>query len=256
MEEHINRLKREVRLLKGYVLAVLLLLGTISLAAFHQAGRTRFSEIDVERLNVIEKDGTLRLAIANPERLPAPTFYGKEYPGIRGGVAPGNPGIAGMIYFNDEGTEMGGFGWSGGKTDDGGHRAVGLLTFDQYNQNEVMALTYVDENGRRSAGLTIYDRPNVSLQPVIERLYEIAQLPDGPERTRRRRELADERRERGETGARRVYAGRDRSKAAVVTLADPQGRPRLRMSVDSLGAPRLEFLDENGTVTRRLPGAQ
>jgi hypothetical protein len=253
MEEHINRLRREVRLLKAYLLTVLLLFGMISLAAFHQAGRTRFNEIDVERLNVIEKDGTLRLAIANSARLPAPTFYGKEYPGTRGGVAPG---MAGMIYFNDEGTEMGGFGWSGRETAHGGHRAVGLLTFDQYNQNEVMALSYVDEDGHRRAGLTIFDQPDVSLQPVIQRLYEIAQLPDGPEKTRRRRELVNELRERGETGARRFYAGRDPSKAAVVVLADPQGRPRLRMSVDSLGAPRLEFLDENGTVTHHLPGAQ
>ncbi len=41
--------------------------------------------------------------------------------------------------------------------------------------------------------------------------------------------------------------------AAAVVLSDPQGRPRLRMTVDSLGAPKLELLDENGKITQQLP---
>jgi hypothetical protein len=53
--------------------------------------------------------------------------------------------------------------------------------------------------------------------------------------------------------AERVYVGRDRSRAAVVHLSDPQGRPRLRLVVDSLGVPSLEFLDDAGKVTARLP---
>ena len=38
-------------------------------------------------------------------------------------------------------------------------------------------------------------------------------------------------------------------------LADPHGHPRIRMKVDSLGVPSLEFLDSAGTVTYRLPAA-
>ena len=44
-----------------------------------------------------------------------------------------------------------------------------------------------------------------------------------------------------------------RSRAAVLNLYDPNGKPRLRLKVDSLGAASLEFLDEQGTVTARLP---
>ena len=53
--------------------------------------------------------------------------------------------------------------------------------------------------------------------------------------------------------AERVYLGRNISKAAVINLSDRSGRPRIRMMVDSLGTPSLEFLDEQGHVTARLP---
>jgi hypothetical protein len=53
--------------------------------------------------------------------------------------------------------------------------------------------------------------------------------------------------------AQRVYVGRDGTKSSVVDLSDPSGRPRLRLRVDSLGQPSLEFLDAQGAVTMRLP---
>jgi hypothetical protein len=51
----------------------------------------------------------------------------------------------------------------------------------------------------------------------------------------------------------RLFIGRDYSKSAVLTLADRNGKPRLRLSVDSIGAARIEFLDDAGHVTRTLP---
>jgi hypothetical protein len=53
--------------------------------------------------------------------------------------------------------------------------------------------------------------------------------------------------------AERVWLGRDRAKSAVINLSDPNGKPRLRLMVDSSGVPSLEFLDANGQVTARLP---
>ena len=58
------------------------------------------------------------------------------------------------------------------------------------------------------------------------------------------------------TAVPRVFIGRDTSKVARLTLADTLGRPRLALSVDSLGAARIEFLDEAGRVVSTvLPGA-
>jgi hypothetical protein len=51
----------------------------------------------------------------------------------------------------------------------------------------------------------------------------------------------------------RVYMGRDLVKSAVINLSDPNGKPRLRLAVDSLGAASVEFLDRAGRVMSRLP---
>jgi hypothetical protein len=40
----------------------------------------------------------------------------------------------------------------------------------------------------------------------------------------------------------------------VINLSDRQGRPRLRLVVDSLGAARIDFLDAGGRVTRSVTG--
>ena len=246
------KIQRELRLLKGYALVSMLLFAALLFGAAQTAAkRTRFEEIDVERINVVEKNGTVRLAISNPERLPHPTFYGKEYRGIRSGDAQRG---AGMIYFNDEGTEMGGFVWSGRKADDGGHRAHGLLTFDQYNQNEALALSYFDAGGKRSAGLSVMDQPNTSIQEVADGLLAIQKLPDGEEKSRRLKEYQEQLKREGKVGgAVRFFAGRDQSDTAMVVLSDPKGRPRLRLTVDGSGAPKVEFLDEKGKVTHELP---
>jgi len=250
MEERIVRLERDLRLFKRYTVGLTLTLSALLLVAFRQASRTRFTVIDVERLNVVERNGRVRLAIANPERLPPITFYGKEYPGLRGGNAPGG---AGMVYFNDEGTENGGYIWHGRRLPDGTHRAAGFLTFDQYNQDEALTLGYMDVNGQRRAGLTVIDEPNGSLQPLLDSMMVFRSLRDSAERAARMQRLRETQARHGEIRANRVFVGKDPTRSAVVSLADPRGRPRLRLTVDSLGAARLEFLDENGNVTRRLP---
>jgi hypothetical protein len=248
--ERIDRLQREISLVKRYTIGIALLFAVLSLAALRQSGRSRFTEIDVERLNIVEKDGTLRLAIANPERMVPITFYGKEYPGLRGGSAPG---AAGMVYFNEEGTEVGGYVWRGKTLEDGSHTAAGFLTFDQYNQDETLTLSYIDQNGRRRVGLTVIDEPDASLQPVLDSIMVLRALPDGPEKTRRREQLREWQRERGGRRADRLFVGKDPTRSSLVSLFDPMGRLRLKLSVDSLGTPRLQFLDENGKVTTQLP---
>ena len=54
--------------------------------------------------------------------------------------------------------------------------------------------------------------------------------------------------------AQRMFLGKDPSKSAVLNLSDPNGKPRLRLVVDSLGAARIEFLDAAGKVTNTVTG--
>lgn len=243
-----NRLKRELRVLRVHALVTTPLLLILALGAFYRAQQqTRFTEIDVERINIIEPDGKLRMVISNRPRSTGPIYKGEPF-GYPGGSRPG------IIFFNDEETENGGLTFHGSRQPDGSFRAGGILTFDQFDQDQIVVLRYTDDTGRRQAGLTFLDRTDGNIFDLVAERDSIMQMPDGPERA-----AALERWRAPRNGvplvAQRVYVGRNVDRAATLTLSDPTGRPRLRLMVDSLGAASVEFLDETGAVTARLPQA-
>lgn len=247
MTDH-ARLARDVRLLKGYALASTAAFAILALGAFRPAGpdKVRFTEVDVERLNVVEPDGALRMVLSNRPRSIGPIYKGKPF-GYPGGSRPG------IIFFNDEGTENGGLTFEGRTGADGRYRASSGFSFDQYNQDQVLYFQYQDDNGTRRTGLTIADRAPVDIYSLVQARDSIMRLPEGPVRAEALRRWAAPR-DGVPLMAQRVYVGRDPARNAVVSLADPDGRPRLRLVVDSLGQGRVEFLDEAGRVTSRLPG--
>jgi hypothetical protein len=241
-----HRLRRELRLLRAHALVTTPLLIVVALAAMRQdAPKRRFTELDVERLNIVEPDGKLRMVIANRPRSIGPIYKGKPF-GYPGGTRPG------IIFFNDEGTENGGLTFQGRRGPDGKFTAGNHLSFDQYGQDQVVVLNYTDDNGRRQVGLSFFDRADVDIFDWVAERDSIMALPDSAARAAALVKLRGPR-----NGvplvAQRVYLGRDRGRAAVLSLSDPNGRARLRLVVDSLGAPSLEFLDEGGKVTARLP---
>ncbi len=137
----------KVRLLKVYVgvASVITLAGTgiaTSLAA--QNERQRFAEIDVERINVVEANGQLRLVISNSERAPDPVIHGKQMKRV-GGNAPG------LIFFNEDGQERGGLMYSNNNAS---------LTFDKYQQPELLRFAYSEGPQGSEGGLSVIDRPN------------------------------------------------------------------------------------------------
>jgi len=242
-----RRLARRVRVLELYAAASTCVLLVLALTAFRrQPGRARFTEMDVERINVVEPDGKLRMVIANRPRSIGPIYKGKEF-GYKGG---GRPGI---IFFNDEGSENGGLGFSGARGADGTYRASSQLAFDQYDQDQILYLSYTDQNGVRRTGLTVADRAEANIFDLVQARDSIqSALPAGPARDSALRVLMGPR-----NGvplmAQRVFLGRDPAKNAVVNLSDPQGKPRLRLVVDSTGRASVQFLDADGRVTYSLP---
>jgi hypothetical protein len=239
-------IRRELRLLKGYAMVVTILLGTLSIAAFRQSSqKVRFTEIDVERINIVEPDGKLRMVISNRPRSIGPIYKGKPF-GYPGGTRPG------MIFFNDEGTENGGLTFTGRTREDGTYSSSVGMSFDQFNQDETLTLRYTDENGRKASAITIADRDTRDIYDLIMQRDSINRMTDSTARTAALQRLFGPR-DGVPLAATRVYLGRDRSKAAVLNLYDPNGKPRVRLKVDSLGGASLEFLDEQGVVTARMP---
>src|SRR5262245_24077785 len=169
---------------------------TIVLLSGFQINNTRFGEITVERINVVDEDGQNRLVISNSSRMPGVIQ--------RGELLTANGGRTGMLFFNDEGTEAGGLIFSGKKVD-GKVTAAGSLTFDQYEQDQTIALQYVDDGGARRAGLNIVDHSTTaSTKDVIERNRSLNAMPEGPEKTAARQAFRELR------SRPRLYVGRSR----------------------------------------------
>ncbi len=233
-------LQRSVRVLQGY--AVVLTAAVVVLGVLEwreRQGTKRFTEVDAERVNIIEPDGTPRLVLSDKARFPGLILKRKEYPHPRA--------TAGLLFFNDEGTEDGGLAYRGSGTDSGSSADAELM-FDQYDQDQTVGLEYSDKRGQHLAGLHVWDRPDsLPIEQVFARFQIIQAMPEGPERTRALQEL------HGAQGATRLFAGKTADHTAIVALSDPRGRQRLRLIVDKAGAARIEFVDSTGRVTSTLP---
>jgi hypothetical protein len=242
-----DSIQRDIRFLKRYAVVSTLAFAALALSAFRQEKNAKFDVIDVQRINVVEPNGHYRMVLSNRPRSIGPIYKGKPF-GYAGG---GRPGI---IFFNDEGTENGGFTFTGRVDSTGRYRAQTHLSFDQFNQDQVVNLDYADDNGRKLMGLSILDRAHVDIYDWVMRRDSIGRIADTARRAAAMREL------RAPVNgvplsAPRLFVGRDRTGSAILNLHDPQGRIRLRMLVDSLGAARIEFLDSDGRVTSRMPAA-
>ena len=235
-------LRRQFVLLRAYALVSSLILVVLVTAAFRaQTAAASFGEITVERVNVVDRNGTLRMVIAGKDRM---------HPGVMDGVTIDRPRpVAGMLFFNDEGDEVGGLTYTGTVAGGRGRANAGIM-FDQLKQDQTIGLSYSESNGQRSAGLQVWDRSDtVRLSELITKLNAANKLPAGSERDAAIAAV----RSTAPPGPRRVFVGKTPDKAATVVLADAEGRARLRLTVDASGNPRIEFLDEAGQVVARIP---
>ena len=206
-----------------------------------------FDELDVQRINIAEPDGKPRVVISSRKRMPGLYWGGKEY-------KHHSRDDGGFLFFNDEGDEVGGMTFSNRtvKNKDGSTQsgAGSSLLFDQYKQDQTVGLQYREENGKRSAGLRVWQRPDQSLFPIIELSDKAARAGSDAERDAIRKQMMEIAKGWGPVGE-RVFAGKE-ADDAIVRLADQNTRPRLVLRVDGAGEPSVEFLDEAGKVARRI----
>ncbi len=234
-----SKLERDVRFLKIYATLATLIVAVLLLAGFNQVQqKQKFGEIDVERINVVEKDGKLDLVISNSERMPPAIVNGKTFP-------PRSPRGPGMLFYNGKGDEDGGLSFGSRSLPDGKYSASGQIMFDQYNNDQIVGISYSDNNGSRTAGLHVWDRSDTPLDQVMAKI----DAAKGPERDALLKKLVDA----GEVGAHRVFVGKLPDKSAQIVLSDTKGKARLTVSVDAAGNPKISFLDEAGKVTYSLP---
>src|SRR6186997_468418 len=139
------------RVLAIYSSVVTTMLAVLVLAGVVAAKTETFDEIDVRRTNIREPDGTLRLVISNRARLPGVIVQGKEQP-------PVDRPQAGLLFYNDEGSENGGLVFSGHRNVNGDiTESGGSLSFDRYAGNQVVQLAGVHDSTDHIVGLIVSD---------------------------------------------------------------------------------------------------
>ena len=188
-----------------------------------------FDTITVKRINIVENDGTLRMVLSNKALFPGVIVKGKEH-------AQDRP-FAGMLFFNDEGTENGGLIFNGSRDAEGKVSSGVSLTFDRYQQDQQLQLLGIDESGRHFAGMTINDVADGFARPIYSEVDEAAKKARTPAITKR------------------MYVGKTPSGDAAIQLADANGKPRLALKVTPGGEAQIIFLDESGKPSRVLGAA-
>ena len=235
-----DSLRRDIRFLKLYAVTMTAGCAVLLLTGFTlQDARQAFTEIDVERINIVEADGTLRMVISNQQR---------QHPGIVNGkvIERSGPRPPGMIFFNHLGDEMGGlvFGANG----ETGH--FGSFTWDKVRNDQTIGFRHLEgDNGAYSTALEMWQQPNIPADIMMAKYDSAMALSDATARDAAIQAL----REQGELTTRRLFFGKGRNDALILDMRDVRGRTRIRMSVAPDGTPLLEFLDADGQVVHRVP---
>src|SRR5688500_12532374 len=204
-------LRRELRFLRIYTVTSSLVLVVLCTAAFRQStapqstANQTFGEITVGRMNVVDADGALRLVISNKDRM---------HPGMMDGKLIERPRpVAGLLFFNEEGDEVGGLTFTGRLVDGRGRPTVGLM-LDQFKQDQTIGISYSETDGRRTAGLQVWDRPDTPLSELIAGLNAANALADPAARQKAIAAI----RASAPPAPRRLFAGKLPDRSASVSL--------------------------------------
>jgi hypothetical protein len=208
----------------------------------------------VERLEIVEPDGTPAVVIANSQRPIAATIGGQV---IMRDQEEERRGVPSMIFFDGKGDEVGGL-LFGVRTSAGGFSAVRQLSLDAYGQDQTVVLRHIQDPRGSTSGLVISQRPNHS---ILDALKELGLAPGAPRAAMDAAieavpEAGRAERLRGLFGTERAFLGAVPSGEATLTLRDGQGRRRIVIEAPDGRDPSIRILDAQGNTVLRLPESE
>jgi hypothetical protein len=235
-----TKLEREVRILKLYAIGSTIVFTALIMVGFNTVHKNqKFEEIDVERINIVERNGDLKMVISNKER---------QHPGIVNGkvIERDYPRPPGIIFFNQMGDEMGGLVY--GENGPDGH--FGSFTWDKVRGDQTMGYRHLEgADGSYESGIQMWQQPNIPSEVSLAKRDSVMKITDKELRKAAFKGL----RANNLITTRRLFLGKNRDDAAVLEMLDLQGNTRIVLMVEPGGTPKLIFLDEEGDITYSLP---
>ncbi len=227
-----DKSKNEIKFLKVYSGFLTIALMATIFYVVTQTKKRNFKEITVERINVVESNGDLKLVISNSKRQHQGIINGKPLP-IR-------ERQAGLIFFNSVGDECGGLVY------DGNNKEAGLvLSVDKYRDDQVLQLQYIEntEKDERKYGIQFWDYPKEDgFQERFEAFEDLQKIEDNKARSSAYLKMKQE----GLLPEDRMFVGKRMNKDVGLFINDNKGRPRIKIYIDKENNPKMEFLNEEG----------
>jgi hypothetical protein len=232
-------MEKEIRLLKIYAAVMTIGCAVLFAILFSLINSKKFEEINVERINIIEADGKLRMVLSNKARQHPGTMDGITYEERKGQRPPG------IMFFGENGNEVGGLVFDGNE----GKGQGGSLTFDKFRGDQTVQFIHDEEtDGRYFAGLKMNDQ-NMPLNDLLKKSKEISNLATKEEQEAAWGRLKAE----GLLMTERLRIGKDQEKSSIIKMRDAKGNTRIELKVEASGNPKISFLDEDGKVIYSLP---
>ncbi len=206
--------------------------------AAQQGQDLTLDRLTVHRIDVVKPDGITRLVISDKAEFPGGFFKGREF-------TRADRSGAGMLFMNDEGTENGGMMWGGEQEKDGKMESSGHLSFDGYEQDQMMSLDSFQEGQLSGTEYQINDNatPTLFTPEVMDAFSRVQMMPSGTAKKEAMKEL---RKKYPVRLVPRAQMEREPDGSAALRLRDAAGRTRILLQVTADGTPTMEFLDEHG----------
>ncbi|PWV49128.1 hypothetical protein [Chitinophaga sp. S165] len=242
LHNEIMQLRRQMNFFRMYaIVSSVLILAFIGYGFRKAAQDDIIKNLRAEKIEIVEPDGTVKLALFNKDNLPPAIYNGKKMSRQGGGES-------GLMFYNTEGEECGGLIYSGQGENNKGENELSI-TYDKYKQDQVVQLSYIQRaNGNHTKGLTIFERPDFSVDKAMATLDSIRSHVKDPEEQQK---VIDNLKAAGYFGYTRMFAGQQGQRTGIF-VRDTKGRIRLETIVNENDEPEIIFYNEDGSIHKKI----
>lgn len=202
-------------------------------------------ELRVQRIRVVEPEGTTRMIIGNSATMNILPLRGEEVD------HPGRRKTAGILFCNDEGTESGGMVYNG-RTDDGTPQQSGYWTVDDYEQNEGFRFGASQTGDTRTKWIEFADQPHFSIADYLT----ATNGKTGDELRDVHQQFYPDPHLRNGAGLTRMRLSKEADGSVALSLRDANGTERIRMAVTADGNAAITATDPAGTTHHIHPNRE